>query len=95
MNINTEGYDNLIYFEGPDGSSKTTQSQLFCQTLFKINSNYNAIYIPNPPKTGIGKDIRDILLDKSKDISPREEALLLLASRYYLFRLIEKYTIIQ
>jgi dTMP kinase len=69
----------LIVFEGIEGSGKTTQ-------LARLGARLAAAGVPSasfrePGGTPLGDSIRALLLDASREITPRAEALLFLASR--------------
>ncbi|PID28873.1 MAG: dTMP kinase [Candidatus Cloacimonadota bacterium] len=78
----------FISFEGIDGSGKTTQILKLTKTFDLLNIKYK-IY-REPGGTDIGEKIRDILLDKSSNLSERSELLLYLASRSQLCEKIEE-----
>ena len=69
----------LIVFEGIEGAGKTTQ-------LLRLTARLAAAGVPSdsyrePGGTPLGDDIRKLLLDPTRDITPRAEALLFMASR--------------
>jgi dTMP kinase len=69
----------LIVFEGIEGSGKSTQ-------LVRLSARLAAAGIPavafrEPGGTPLGDEIRAMLLDPARDISPRAEAMLFMASR--------------
>jgi dTMP kinase len=69
----------LIVFEGIEGSGKTTQ-------VARLGARLAAAGIPadtfrEPGGTALGDAIRALLLDPGRDITPRAEALLFMASR--------------
>lgn len=70
----------FVVFEGPDGSGKSTA----CQAVFDHfqAQGLRVLHTREPGGTGIGEDVRSILLDpKNKAMDPRTEALLYAASR--------------
>lgn len=70
----------FITFEGPDGSGKTTISQLVHQQLEQLG--FKTIYTREPGGIRISEDIRDIILDPiNTNMDIRTEALLYAASR--------------
>ena len=72
----------FITFEGPDGSGKTTQSQLLLGRL--LEAGYDAVWTREPGGTRLGELLRDLMLNTDTELgeaSPRVEALLLAASR--------------
>jgi len=69
----------LIVFEGIEGAGKTTQ-------LLRLHARLAAAGVPceayrEPGGTPLGDDIRAMLLDPSREITPRAEALLFMVSR--------------
>jgi len=69
----------LIVFEGIEGAGKTTQ-------LVRLAARLAAAGVPHasfrePGGTPLGDAIRALLLDPARDITPRAEALLFMASR--------------
>ncbi len=70
----------FVTFEGPDGSGKTTISQLVHERLEELG--YESLYTREPGGIGISEEIRDIILDtKNTNMDIRTEALLYAASR--------------
>ena len=69
----------FISFEGPEASGKSTQINLL-KKFFK-NKNISFIFTREPGGTKVSEKIRKILLDKSLNISQREEILLFMSSR--------------
>jgi dTMP kinase len=70
----------FITLEGIDGCGKTTQFRLLAPWL--RDQGKNVVETVEPGGTGIGKQIRRILLDpESAEIQPRAELLLYFASR--------------
>lgn len=69
----------FISFEGPDGGGKSTQFRLLVDRL--RSSGREVIENFEPGRSGVGQQIRNILLDKDNLISPRAELLLYFASR--------------
>ena len=71
--------NDLIVFEGVDCSGKSTQIKLLGEKLSKNNISYS-IY-REPGGNSLSEKIRDILLDKSMNISNEAETMLFLAAR--------------
>ncbi len=69
----------FISFEGGDGSGKSTQIRLLCQRLSAMGIPF--FLTREPGGSPLGSDIRALLLDPEKQISPRTEALLYAADR--------------
>lgn len=72
----------FITFEGPDGSGKTTQSQLLLGRL--LEANYDAVWTREPGGTRLGEILRGHMLNSDAEFgefSPRVDALLLSAAR--------------
>jgi len=69
----------LIVFEGIEGAGKTTQLTRLVARLAAAGVPY-ATY-REPGGTPVGDAIRSLLLDPARDITPRAEALLFMASR--------------
>lgn len=71
----------FITFEGIDGSGKTTQSKACAAAL--RDQGYDVLLTREPGGTALGDEIRQLLLDQSRDlqIHPRAELLLFCASR--------------
>jgi len=70
----------FIVFDGPDGSGKTTQFRRF--TDFVRTQGLTVCEVREPGGTGIGEQIRNVLLDpKNEDMDIRCEMLLYMASR--------------
>ena len=70
----------FITFEGTEGSGKSTQMQLLVERLRGLGST--VIENQEPGATGIGKQIRRILLDPAHhEMAPMTELLLMFASR--------------
>jgi len=69
----------FISLEGPDGGGKSTQFRLLVDRLRaegrEVVENFE------PGRTGVGQQIRQILLDPANAVSPRAELLLYFASR--------------
>lgn len=69
----------LIVFEGIEGAGKSTQ-------LIRLGARLAAAGVPyeshrEPGGTALGDEIRRLLLDPTREITPRAEALLFMASR--------------
>lgn len=70
----------FITFEGPEGSGKTTVSQLVLDTLKK--EGYEVLYTREPGGIDIAEQIRQVILDpKNTAMDAKTEALLYAASR--------------
>lgn len=70
----------FITFEGIEGSGKTTQVKLLAQAL--AQKGYGVVLTREPGGTGIGDQIRKILLDaKNRNMVPSCEVLLYYAAR--------------
>ncbi len=70
----------FITFEGPEGSGKSTQSNLLCR--FLRQKGFKVLHTREPGGTAIGEKIRNILLDKSnKQMTDLGELLLYMAAR--------------
>lgn len=70
----------FISFEGPEGSGKTTHSNLLRD--FLIEKGYNVLKTREPGGVDIAEDIRNILLNPIyRDITPETELFLYMASR--------------
>lgn len=70
----------FITFEGPEGSGKTTISNIIEKRLEEIG--YQVVHTREPGGTPIAEQIRNIILDKSNTmLDARAEALLYAASR--------------
>lgn len=70
----------FITFEGPEGSGKTTVSQLILETLKK--EGYQVLYTREPGGIEIAEQIRQVILDpKNTAMDAKTEALLYAASR--------------
>ena len=73
----------LISFEGIDGSGKTTQINRLIHWFEKVHSIKVNLF-REPGGTTLSESIREILLDKSQEISPIAEMLLFSAARAHL-----------
>lgn len=70
----------FITFEGPEGSGKTTVSNIIIKRLEE--HGYNVVHTREPGGTPISENIRSIILDKKNtNLDARTEALLYAASR--------------
>ena len=70
----------FIVMEGPDGSGKTTQINLFEQYLKE--AGYECLITREPGGTVIGEEVRELILNPEyKEMSPVTEMLLYAASR--------------
>ncbi len=70
----------FITFEGPDGSGKSTQMRILVERL--RNEGRVVTINQEPGGTGIGQQVRKILLDpENHDMAPLTELLLMFASR--------------
>ena len=73
-----KGY--FIVLEGPDGSGKTTVTNIICDRL--MTEGFEIVHTREPGGIGIAEEIRNIILDpKNTTMDPRTEALLYAASR--------------
>ena len=73
-----KGY--FIVLEGPDGSGKTTVTNIVCEKL--IEEGFSIVHTREPGGIDIAEQIRNIILDpKNIAMDPRTEALLYAASR--------------
>ena len=71
--------NNLIVFEGIDGSGKSTQIRLLESKLLEKKIPYSVYR--EPGGNYLSEKIRDILLDKNMDICNEAETMLFLAAR--------------
>lgn len=69
----------LIVLEGPEGAGKTTQLRRLGDWLCRRGVTYTGVR--EPGGTALGNEIRRMLLDPAREIPPRAEALLFMASR--------------
>ena len=70
----------FITFEGPDGSGKTTQSELLYKEF--LRQGKSAVWTREPGGTDFGQNIRRILLDDTRlKLAPEAELLLFTADR--------------
>lgn len=70
----------FIVLEGPDGSGKSTMSQMIASYL--EDKGYNIVFTREPGGTPISEKIRDIILDnKNSEMADTTEALLYAAAR--------------
>lgn len=69
----------FITFEGIEGSGKTTQINLLFEYL--KNKGYDVIKTREPGGTRIGELLRELLLNKEREINPKTELLLIMAIR--------------
>lgn len=69
----------LIVFEGIEGAGKTTQLTRLVARMAAAGVPYSSYR--EPGGTALGDAIRGLLLDPTREISPRAEALLFMASR--------------
>jgi dTMP kinase len=72
----------FISFEGIDGCGKTSQSKLL--EKYFIEKGHKVLCVREPGGTILSEKVRDILLDKSSDISDVSELLLFETARYEL-----------
>jgi dTMP kinase len=75
----TGGSGKLIVFEGAEGVGKTTQIRRLGETLDARGVRH--LMVREPGGTGVGDQIRRLLLDPGPELAPRTEALLFMASR--------------
>ena len=73
------GLGALIVLEGAEGVGKTTQLRLLADRMRLAGIPHSRVR--EPGGSPVGDDIRRLLLDPSKSIVPRAEALLFMASR--------------
>ena len=78
------GRGRLIVLEGPEGAGKSTQLRLLHEWLRA--RRVPSVSVREPGGTELGDEIRQLLLDPTRTISPRAEALLFLASRAELMK---------
>jgi len=70
----------FITFEGPEGSGKSTHSRRLAEELMR--DGYDIVHTAEPGGTGLGRRIREILLEKdSVNLGARAELLLFEADR--------------
>ncbi len=69
----------FITFEGADGCGKTTQLNLLKEYL--ENNGYEVVLTREPGGKGLGKKVREILLNYDGEVSNRCESFLFLADR--------------
>lgn len=70
----------FITFEGPEGCGKSTHSKLACEYL--KNKGYDCVYAREPGGTGMGEEIRQVLLHSDGiEISDLAELFLFEAAR--------------
>lgn len=75
----------LITFEGIDGSGKTTQIEFLADYLKTLG--FDLLLLREPGGTGIGEEIRQLLLDmRNKTMTPETELFLFEAARAQLVR---------
>ena len=75
----------FITFEGPEGSGKSTQSNLLRGFLKK--KGYEVVQLREPGETKLGEIVRNILLHSKKvNITPEAEAFLYLTARTQLVK---------
>jgi len=69
----------FITFEGGDGSGKTTQAALLCRWLSQ--QGRTTLQTREPGGTELGVEIRELVLHRRGEMTPRTEALLYAADR--------------
>ena len=69
----------FFVLEGVDGCGKSTQAKLLAARLQE--NGYDVLQVADPGTTSAGKRIREIVLDKSLELSPTAQALLFAAAR--------------
>jgi dTMP kinase len=69
----------FITFEGGDGSGKTTQARFLADWLQA--SGRTVVHTREPGGTDLGLELREIVLHRRGDITPRAEALIYAADR--------------
>ena len=75
----TTSHGRFITFEGPDGGGKSTQFRLLVDRLRA--AGHEVVENFEPGRSGVGQQIRHILLAPENAVSPRAELLLYFASR--------------
>ncbi|HSA54694.1 MAG TPA: dTMP kinase [Gemmatimonadaceae bacterium] len=79
-----EPHGALIVFEGVEGAGKSTQVRRLGGRL--RSAGVSCVTVREPGGTPVGDVIRELLLDPSRHLDPRTEALLFMASRAQLVR---------
>lgn len=69
----------LVVFEGSEGAGKSTQLRMLANRMSA--AGIPVVPLREPGGTGVGDQIRSILLDPKSELSPSTEALLFMASR--------------
>lgn len=69
----------LIVFEGPEGAGKSTQVDRLAGWLQARGVTCRVVR--EPGTSPVGQEIRRLVLDPARDVTPRAEALLFLAAR--------------
>ena len=69
----------FITFEGTEGAGKSTQIKLLCSYL--LSKKRTVLQTVEPGGTGLGAEIRDLLLHTQYSATPQAETLLYMASR--------------
>jgi dTMP kinase len=69
----------FITFEGGDGSGKSTQAEMLSEWL--RSRGRAVVHTREPGGTGLGQQLREIVLHSRGDIAPRAEALIYAADR--------------
>jgi dTMP kinase len=69
----------LIVFEGPEGVGKTTQLRRLERWLGARGVRW--LGLREPGSTGVGNEIRRLVLEPGRELAPRTEALLFMAAR--------------
>ena len=72
----------FITLEGPEGSGKSSQARALVQRLRR--AGYRVVFLRDPGSTVLGRQLRNVLLHTSAQISPMAEALLFIGGRVQL-----------
>lgn len=78
------GYPRMIALEGPDGAGKTSVAQILCKYLQdELDQFHKVYYLANPLKSGLGGEIRNLLLNSDQyDCSIQTETMLSLINYF-------------
>jgi dTMP kinase len=69
----------FLSLDGPDGAGKSTQCRLLAEWL--RSAGHDVVTCAEPGGTGLGKVLRELLLERRHTLSAWSEALLFMASR--------------